>query len=125
MVEPNKAGAVIFVDVSMPDGTMKRCANKYDMEEAIGESIMDRSTQADSPPIYQGALFNLLGYGANTETALEILEGTFVAPKGTDRYTRLLFDEMHRIWKEMESGNVDIVVTADNFQYYWKKVKGR
>ena len=87
VVKPNKAGAVTFVDVPLPDGTIKRCSNKYDMEEAIGESIMDRSTQADSAPICQGALFDLLGYGADTETAVEILEGTFVAPEGTDRYT--------------------------------------
>ena len=30
---------------------------------------------------------------------------------------------MARIWKEMEAGRVDIVVTADNFRYYWKKAK--
>ena len=118
MVKPNKAGAVTFVDVPMPDGSTKRCANKYEMEEAIKGTIMDRSMKADSAPICQGALFDLLGYGADTETAVEILEGRFVAPEGTDRYTLLLFEEMGRIWKEMEAGRVDIVVTEDNFRYY-------
>ena len=103
----------------------RNSSNKYEMEEAIKGTILDRPTKADSAPICQGALFDLLGYGADTETAVEILEGRFVAPEGTDRYTLLLFKEMDRIWKEMEAGRVDIVVTADGFRYYWKKAKER
>lgn len=37
-----------------------------------------------------------------------------------DGPTLLLFEEMGRIWKKMESGEVDIV-----FQYYWKRAKER
>ena len=113
------------MDVPMPDGSTTRCANKDEMEEAIKGTIMNRSTKADSAPICHGALFELLGYGADTETAIEILEGRFVAPEGTDRYTLLLFEEMGQIWKEMEAGRVDIVVTVDDFRYYWKKAKER
>ena len=75
----------------------RNSSNKYEMEEAIKGTILDRPTKADSAPICQGALFDLLGYGADTETAVEILEGRFVAPEGTDRYTLLLFEEMSRI----------------------------
>ena len=60
VVKPNKAGAVTFVDVPMPDGSTKRCSNKYEMEEAIKGTIMDRLTKADSAPICQGALFEVL-----------------------------------------------------------------
>ena len=56
---------------------------------------------------------------------MEILEGTFVAPVNTDGHTLLLFDEIANIWHKMEQGEVDIVVTADNFQHYWKRVKER
>ena len=32
---------------------------------------------------------------------------------------------MARIWKKMKSGEVDIVVTMEDFQYYWRKAKER
>ena len=58
-----------------------------------------------------------MGYSANTETAVEILEGRFNPPDDMDEPTQLLFKEMGRIWKKMESGEVDIVVNADDFQH--------
>ena len=56
---------------------------------------------------------------------MEILEGTFVTPVNTDRPTLLLFDKIANIWHKMEQGEVDIIVTADNFQHYWKQAKER
>ena len=68
-------------------------------------------------------MVDLLGYHADWETAVEILEGLFEPPDNMDGPTLLLFEEMGRIWKKMEAGEVDIVVTADDFQHYWKRAK--
>ena len=125
VTKPNKAGAVTFVDVKNADGTTTRHSTKGTVEQAIAEEILPRFGRASNAPICQGALFGLLGYGANTETAIEILEGRFNPPDGTDGPTLLLLDEIARIWSEMEEGNVNIVVTKDDFQYFWKRMNER
>ena len=121
----DRAGAVDRIEVLQPDGSVKVYTGKKECEQAIMKEITERFERAKSAPICQGALFDLLGYGANTETAIEILEGRFEAPEGTDDATLTLFEEIARIWKQMESGEVDIKVTKEDFQYYWKKVRER
>lgn len=80
VTKPNKAGAVTFVDEKTADGTTMRHSKKETVEQAIAEEILPRFSRASNAPICQGALFGLLGYGANTETAIEILEGRFTPP---------------------------------------------
>ena len=49
-------------------------------------------------PVCKGNLFDLLGYSADTQMAIEILEGTFDPPVGMDEpTTRLISKEMARI----------------------------
>ena len=74
-------------------------------------------------PICQGMLFDLLGYSANTEVALAILEGTFVPPLGTTPTTKIIPEEITRIWAKMGAGEVEIAVSFKDFQYYWKRAK--
>ena len=125
VTKPNKAGTVTFVDQKQADGTTTRHSTKATVEQAIADEILPRFSRASDAPICQGALFGLLGYGANTETAIEILEGRFTPPDGTDGPTLLLLDEIARIWSEMEEGNVNIVVTKDDFQHFWKRMNER
>ena len=61
----------------------------------------------------------------NSKTAIDILEGKFNAPVGTDGATLLLFHEISNIWKLMKDGKVDIVITKEDFQYFWKRAKER
>ena len=70
-----------------PDGSVKVCTGKKECEEAILKEISVRFKRAESAPICQGALFDLLGYGANTNAVIEILEGRFDALEGTDNAT--------------------------------------
>lgn len=65
----------------------------------------------------------LLEYEVNTEVAIEILEGRFVVPVGTDGPTQLIFNEIANIQKKMEGGKVDTVVTIYNFKHHWRCVK--
>ena len=65
----------------MSDETTKECNTKEKFEQGIGEEISRRFSQADSTPICQEVLFNLLGYSADTGVALAILEGTFMPPQ--------------------------------------------
>ena len=121
----NNLGAVPYLDVMMPEGSIKQIKGKEEMEHVIGDDIIARSKRADSAPICQGALRDLLGYAINTQIVLDILHDKIEPPPDTGEATCMLLKEIARIWEEMEAGNVDIVVTKDDFQYYWKRAKER
>ena len=73
----------------------------------------------------QGALFRLLGYEIDTDTAIDILEDRWKTPEGTDQPTLTLFKEMSHIWKLMKDGEVDIVITEEDFRHYWRRARER
>ena len=107
----------------MSDRTTKECNTKEEVDQGIGEEISEIFSQADSVPIYQGALFDLLGYSVDTEAALAILKGTFVPPPGTTLTTIIILKEIARIWATMGAGEVEIEVSFEGFQYYWKRAR--
>ena len=65
------------VEVPMIDGIVRECNTKEEVEQGIGDETSEQFSRADSAPVYQGALFDLLGYSADKATALAILDGTF------------------------------------------------
>ena len=87
------------VDIMMDKRTVQVCKGKEEYKRAIMDKISVRFKQAQSAPVCQGTLFELLGYVAETETAIEILEGTFMLPEGTENPTLLLFEEIAKICK--------------------------
>ena len=96
-------GAVMEVDKPVEGEKSIHCDTQETVIEAIGEEISKRFDRAKSAPICQGELHELLGYGANTATAEEILQGTFIAPEQTDGPTLILLEEIARIWKKWET----------------------
>ena len=95
------------------------------MERGLANSLSERFSCDDSAPNCQGALFKLFGYSADTETAEQIPEGTFTPPPDTDPATVIILQEIARIWAKMGTGEVNITVSTEDFQYYWKRVKER
>ena len=91
------------VEVPQIDDTTRECVTKEQVKEAIGGEIDTRFNKADSAQLCQGALFELLllGYSANTDTALAIIEGTFTPPPKTTAATRIILEEIARIWEKM------------------------
>ena len=64
-----------------------------------------------------------MGFTADTETAETILDGTFVPPGGTDGPTRIILEEISNIWHKMEEEEFDIVITRDDYQFFWKRLR--
>ena len=117
---------ITYVDIPQPHGTTVKCDTKLAVERANGQEIETKFARAGSAPICQGALFWLLGYKIDTDTAIAILEGCFeVLPLNIDEPTLLLFEEMANIWQMMKDGEVDIVVTVDDFKHYRRRAKER
>ena len=107
----------------MADRTVRECNTKEEIEQGVGDKISERFSRVASAPVCQGALFNLLGYSADTVAALEILAWPFVLPPVTTLTTIIILEEITRIWAPMEGGKVDIVVSVEDFQHYWQRAK--
>ena len=104
------------IEVPRKDGSTRECTTKESVEEGIAQEISSRFSRADSAPICQGALFELLGYLADTKTATAILEGTFVPLPGTDGPTIIILEEIARIWEKKGEGEVNIVISKEDFK---------
>ena len=122
---PSAFNSVDRVEVPLMDGSIKECNTKETVERGIASENSKRFGMASHAPICHGALFELLGYSADTVTAEAILEGTFQSPGGVDGPTLILLEEIARIWKKMGEGEVSIVISPEDFQYYWKRAKER
>ena len=56
---------------------------------------------------------------------MEILEGKVKPPTGTDLATVIILNKISRIWRLMGDGEVSIIITKEDFQHYWRRVKER
>ena len=56
---------------------------------------------------------------------MQILEGKFNYSLITDEPTQHILKEMAEIWKLIGKGEVDIIITKDDFQHFWKRAKER
>ena len=123
--KPNKTGIITHVDVKRADGSIKRCDTKESCEEAVHGKIKPRFSRASSAPVCQGALFGLLGYEVDSKIAMQILEGMFDYSLITDKPTQHILKEMAEIWKLIGNGKVDIIITKEDFQHFWRRAKER
>ena len=83
------------------DRSIQECNTKETVEQGIASENSKRFGMASHAPICPGALFELLGYLADTVTAEAILEGTFQSPEGVDGPTLILLEKIAQIWKKM------------------------
>ena len=125
VTESSAFNSVTRVEVPLVDGTTQECTTKETVERGIARENSKRFGMASHAPVCHGALFELLGYSADTETAENILEGTFHPPEDADGPTLILLEEIARIWKKMGDGEVNIVISQEDFQYYWKRARER
>ncbi len=56
---------VTRVEAPEKDGKITKCMTKEDSKEAIASEILKRFGRVDILPIYQGPLFDILGYSSN------------------------------------------------------------
>ncbi|KAK1748959.1 hypothetical protein QTG54_000898 [Skeletonema marinoi] len=123
VTKPRGMLSVTRVEVERQDGVVTEYVNKEEIEKAVMEELTSRFGRAGSAPICQGVLYDLLGTYADTEAAVQILEGTFTPPTDADGPTLIILEEIARIWQLMGDGEVNIVITQEDYQYYWRKVK--
>ena len=67
--KPASSGGATTAEVPQPDGLKLTYDSKIEVEHAFAEENSKRFGLADNVPICQGALFELLGYSADTVAA--------------------------------------------------------
>jgi hypothetical protein len=66
-----------------------------------------------------------LGYIANTDTARQILEGSFTPPEGTSNSTIIVLEEISRIAQQVVLGLSRVDVQPTEYSTYWLGVNER
>ena len=84
--------APTMVETINAEGKQVQCTTQELVKAAIHGEISPQFSRAGSAPICNGPMFELLGYGADTEAGVEILEGTFEPPPGTDPATIIILN---------------------------------
>ena len=90
VTSPNRAGGVTKVIISKEGKDYEICNTKETVERGLANSLSECFSCAESAPIRQGALFELLDYSADIKTTEQILEGTFIPPQDTDPATVII-----------------------------------
>ena len=74
-----RSNAVTRVE-RVENGITVEYTEQEELERVVREMTQHRFTMADSSPLCNGLLGDQLGYFADTDTAIQILEGTFEPP---------------------------------------------
>ena len=77
---------------------------------------------AGEAPICNGVLFDAFGYTADTAAGRDVLDGTYVAPVGTDQATLDLFAAVADIRQRVPQDSVSICITPQQWRQYWQAV---
>ena len=100
-VGKTRTPASMMVETVYKDGTVTQHCTKDSVERAIHREIGTRFSRVGSVAICNAPLFELLGYNADTEAGMKILEGTFKPPTGIDSATVIILNEISKIWRLM------------------------
>ena len=115
----------IFHAQRMVEGEVEEATTKEEAEQFIFDETGLRFQLAKDAPLSKTLLIDDLGYLADTDTARQILNGTFPIPDEVDDITTIILEEIGRIGGLTQSGGIDSTVTPDDFRYFWRRVKER
>ncbi len=98
MHRKEKTRSATSIQVEERGGAIAKHNTREPVEQTIFSEIHNkRFMMAGEAPICNGKLFQEFGYTANTEAARAVLDGTYVAPEGSDQATKELFTEVAKI----------------------------
>ena len=74
---------------------------------------------ANSPPIQNSLLWQLVGFCASSNISKELLQGKHAILKDTDNITTELIQEMQQIWTRLQPLYRHSEITPEVYKYYW------
>jgi hypothetical protein len=119
-VNPKRGGTVTRLTVSHPT-----CDTLYGTRVGVESqgalAIETRYKVALGAPILQDAqLHGGFGFLANTDSADQVLQSSYVYPKNMDTHTKRLLQEAQNIFNRLLKEEVVDFVSTTDFQSYWQ-----
>ena len=95
-----------------------------DVENAIMQMCKKRFLLTSNTPLMNGSsLSNQLGYLGNSDTAQEIVQGSYEAPLETDKVTSELLDLISKFHRKFYQPMVSVDVTTNAYKRFWRSSK--
>jgi hypothetical protein len=111
----NKTRSATSIQVEERGGAIAEHTTREPVEQTIFFEIHNkRYTMAGEAPICNNKLFAQFGYTANKGAAQAVLDGTYIAPEGSDQATLDLFAEVAEIRRQVPQDSVSICITRSN-----------
>ena len=104
------------------EGLWEETTNKKLIEQGCADENTNKYRQTQNTPMMQGQLVRDVGYLGNTEAAQAILDGTYMPPPGTNRYTTEFINELKYDPNAHNNPPLETLPTEDYIQG-WKKKK--
>ena len=120
------ASTLTKVLVKQPDGSIKECLTKDEIEEACIEEVRERFNQASKMPFSTQQMIDLVGKMGEKRGAQQILDGTFVCPPGIDPYVSKMIPYLkrHKNLNDLPPQELPPqCITTDAYINGWKKIK--
>jgi hypothetical protein len=119
---PTRGGAVTRLTVTHPEGDTLY-ATREGVESQGPAAIETRYKVAWGAPILQDARLHAnFGFLANTVSADQVLQGSYIYPENMDTHTKLLLQEAQHIFHRLLKEEVVDFVSTTDFQSYWQHV---
>jgi len=109
----------------MVDGVAQDSQSQEETERFVFDETEFRFQLAADAPISKTKLLEQLGYLADTDIAQQLIEGKFDIPDDVDDATALILEEISSIGVKLTNGEISITITAEEFRYFWKRIKER
>jgi hypothetical protein len=98
---------------------------KEAMNTEIQVIIEQRFDLSMSTPITMTSLREPLGFLSDTKFAMQMLRGKVHIPFDVDATTTFVLDEIIRLFDKLHEGHIGITLGAEEFKYYWRRVRER
>ena len=120
-----RSGSVTMVLAPDDDGNWTERTDKIEIETALLQENERRFNQANDTPFLVPPLFDLIGPLGLGVHADAILDGTFVAPPGTDPYAVKLLYQLQRDPAVDQAPPMPLDLPLDEYIRGWKRARER
>ena len=116
---------VIHATATDEEGNIYSCDTQESLVPAMTASNIKRQNQCLETPFLKDPLLSQIGYLADKPAVIDILNGTFVIPEGTDQYAAELIQSLKMPDSIKALGPVSFDITPEENQYAWRAQKER
>ena len=123
-LDKHSLGAIPFIQLT-ENGQVVDITDTDEMNKEIQTVTEKRFDLSTSAPITMSSLRLWLGFLSDTDFDNSLLAGDVHIPWDVDNVTATILDEIIHLIGLLREGHCKIVLTDDQFWYYWRRFKER